>query len=140
MENVVDLAVVQGGEQLLHDCLDGWQGKPHLLVTQESSKVVLTELKHQINAALLTVVGRSWREGEREGMCVCVRARVHVCACARARARVCVCVCVWLLLPGNITRPHPLKPQAALSIRETGCSATGQGKWAESHVWCGRSQ
>ena len=47
--------VVQSVEQHLHDLLNLCQGELDVSVTQQASQVVLTEVKHQVDAAFVSV-------------------------------------------------------------------------------------
>lgn len=48
--------VVQAVEQHLHDLLDLRQGELDIRIAQETGQVVLTEVKHQVDAALVAIV------------------------------------------------------------------------------------
>lgn len=53
--HLVPVDVVQSIKQHLHDLLDFCQGELDIGITQQSSQVVLTKVKHQIDAAFVSV-------------------------------------------------------------------------------------
>lgn len=54
--HLVSVDVVQAVEQHLHDLLDLRQGELDIRIAQETGQVVLTEVKHQVDAALVAIV------------------------------------------------------------------------------------
>lgn len=53
--HLISVDVVQSIKQHLHDLLDFCQGELYIGITQQSSQVVLTEVKHQVDAAFVPI-------------------------------------------------------------------------------------
>lgn len=66
MSHLVSVYVVKPIQQHLHDLLNLSQGEFNISVAQQSSEVMLTEIKHQIDAAFITVKPSGWREGDKQ--------------------------------------------------------------------------
>lgn len=66
MSHLVSVYVVKPVQQHLHDLLNLSQGEFNISVAQQSSEVMLTEIKHQIDAALITVKLSGWRERDKQ--------------------------------------------------------------------------
>lgn len=58
---LVSVYVVKSVQQHLHHLLNLSQSEFNISVAQQTSEVVLTEIKHQIDAALITVKLGGWR-------------------------------------------------------------------------------
>lgn len=58
--HLVPVDVVQSVEQHLHHLLDLRQGELDVGIAQEAGQVVLTEVKHQVDAAFVAVVQRRY--------------------------------------------------------------------------------
>lgn len=65
MSRLVSVDVVQSIEQHLHDLLDLCQGELYIGITQQPGQVVLTEVKHQVDAAFVSVELSSFKSNER---------------------------------------------------------------------------
>ena len=64
--HLVPVDVIKAIEQHLHDLLDFCQGELYIGVAQQPGQVMLTEVKHQVDAAFVSVELSGWqREGER---------------------------------------------------------------------------
>ena len=50
----------EGIEELLHDLLDLSQGKMELTTFQQASQIMLTEVQHQVDTPLVTIVWCFW--------------------------------------------------------------------------------
>lgn len=57
--------VVQSIEQHLHNLFDLCQSELHIGIAQQPGQVVLTEVKHQVDAAFVSVELSSFRNNER---------------------------------------------------------------------------
>ena len=55
MQDLVAVDVVQAVHQLLHHLLDLRQGEDDVVVAKQSCQVMLTELEHQVESALVAV-------------------------------------------------------------------------------------
>lgn len=60
--HLVSVDVVQSIEQHLHDLLDLGQGELDVGIAQQPSQVVLTEVKHQVDAAFVSVELCGWEK------------------------------------------------------------------------------
>ena len=56
MEDFVSMDEEEGIEELLHDLLDLSQGEMELTTLQQASEIMLTEVQHQVDTALVTIV------------------------------------------------------------------------------------
>lgn len=66
MPHLVSMDVVQSIEQHLHDLLDLCQGELYIGIAQQPGQVVLTEVKHQVDAAFVSVELSSFKNNERK--------------------------------------------------------------------------
>lgn len=66
MPYLVSVDVVQSIEQHLHDLLDLCQGELHIGIAQQPGQVMLTEVKHQVDAAFVSVELSSFKSKERK--------------------------------------------------------------------------
>lgn len=66
MPHLVSVDVVQSIEQHLHDLLDFCQGELYISIAQQASQVMLTEVKHQVDAAFVSVELSSFKNNDRE--------------------------------------------------------------------------
>lgn len=56
--------VVQSIQQHLHNLLDLSEGELHISVAEQTSQVMLTEVKHQVDAALVSVELCGYSKGQ----------------------------------------------------------------------------
>lgn len=63
---LVSVDIVQSIEQHLHDLLDLCKGELDIGVAQQPSQVMLTEVKHQVDAAFVSVELSSFKTKERK--------------------------------------------------------------------------
>lgn len=63
--HLVSVDVVQSIKQHLHDLLDLCQGELYIGITQQSSQVMFTEVKNQIDAAFVSVELRSFEKNKK---------------------------------------------------------------------------
>lgn len=63
--HLVSVDVVQSVEQHLHDLLDLCECKLYIGVAQQPGQVVLTEVKHQVDAAFVSVVLSSFKNNDK---------------------------------------------------------------------------
>lgn len=61
---LIPVDVVQPIEQHLHNFLDLSEGELHISVAEQTSQVMLTEVKHQVDAALVSVELCGYSKGE----------------------------------------------------------------------------
>lgn len=66
MPHLVSVDVVQSIEQHLHDLLDFCQGELYISIAQQASQVMLTEVKHQVDAAFVSVELSSFKNNDRK--------------------------------------------------------------------------
>lgn len=64
MSYLISVDVVQSIEQHLHNFLDLSQGELHISVAEQTGQVMLTEVKHQVDAALVSVELCGYSKGE----------------------------------------------------------------------------
>ena len=65
VSHLVSVDVVQSIEQHLHDLLDLCQGELNVGVAQQPGQVVLTEVKHQVDAAFVSVELSSFKNNDK---------------------------------------------------------------------------
>lgn len=69
MPHLVSVDVVQSIEQHLHDLLDLCQGELYIGIAEQPSQVMLTEVKHQVDAAFVSVELSSFKNNGRIILC-----------------------------------------------------------------------
>lgn len=66
LSHLVPVDVIESIEEHLHDLLDLGQGELDICVAQQPCQVMLTEVKHQVDVAFVSVELSGWRrEGRR---------------------------------------------------------------------------
>lgn len=63
--HLISVDVVESIKQHLHDLLDLCQRELYIGITQQTSEVMLTEVKHQVDAAFVSVVLGRFKVGDK---------------------------------------------------------------------------